>query len=72
HSHRTQVLDEDLINYEAIEGLLEYITLNFEDGAVLVFLPGLAEITKLLDQLAGNELFNDKVKRGLGARSFTP
>ena len=28
-----------------------------------MFLPGLAEITKMLEELAGNPLFNDKVKQ---------
>lgn len=50
-----------MINYEAISSLLEYITYNFEEGAILVFLPGLAEITKMLEALAENPLFNDKV-----------
>lgn len=30
-------------------------------GAILVFLPGLAEITKMLEALAANPLFNDQV-----------
>lgn len=57
-----KVVDESIINYEAITSLLEYITVNFEEGAILVFLPGLAEITKMLEALAENSLFNDKVK----------
>ncbi|CAN0358085.1 unnamed protein product, partial [Scytosiphon promiscuus] len=35
-----KVVDESVINYEAISSLLEYITTNFEEGAILVFLPG--------------------------------
>lgn len=57
-----KVVDESIINYEAISSLLDYITVNFEEGAILVFLPGLAEITKMLEALAGNPLFNDKVR----------
>ncbi|CAB1116380.1 unnamed protein product [Ectocarpus sp. CCAP 1310/34] len=63
HVHQSLlVVDESMINYEAISSLLEYITYNFEEGAILVFLPGLAEITKMLEALAGNPLFNDKEK----------
>lgn len=29
-----QVVDEGVINYEAITSLLEYITMNFEEGAL--------------------------------------
>lgn len=60
HDTRHKVVDDSVINYEAISSLLEYITFNFEEGAILVFLPGLAEITKMLEALAGNPLFNDK------------
>ncbi|CAM9851871.1 unnamed protein product, partial [Ectocarpus fasciculatus] len=63
HVHQSLlVVDESVINYEAISSLLEYITYNFEEGAILVFLPGLAEITKMLEALAGNPLFNDEEK----------
>ncbi|CAM9706751.1 unnamed protein product, partial [Phaeothamnion confervicola] len=54
------VVDEGVINYEAIEALLVHICTTFEEGAVLIFLPGLAEITKAMEQLAGNPLFNDR------------
>ena len=45
------IVDESVINYELLAALLEYITLNHDEGAILVFLPGMQEITKLVDEL---------------------
>ncbi|KAG5188233.1 hypothetical protein JKP88DRAFT_267647 [Tribonema minus] len=56
------VIDESVICYEVIALLLEYICKNFDQGAVLVFMPGLAEITKMLEQLAQNPMFNDSAR----------
>ena len=44
----TRVAD-DMINYELIAHLLEHICFKCPEGAVLVFLPGLAEITRLYE-----------------------
>ena len=54
-----QVVDDSKINYELIEQLIVHITApenadEFPEGAILVFLPGLMEITTLYDQLGSN------------------
>eukprot|EP01048_Picozoa_sp_COSAG05_P007659 COSAG05_NODE_546_length_8763_cov_12.991228_5_plen_126_part_00 len=49
-----QVVDETVINNELIEALIVAIAEpanGFPEGAVLVFLPGLMEITNLYEQL---------------------
>lgn len=51
------IVDEDVINYELLAELLEYITQNNEDGAILVFMPGMGEITKAVDELYKKEFF---------------
>ena len=56
------IVDEEIINYELIAKLLEYITLNHEDGAILVFLPGMMEITKCIDELYKMSFFQDPSK----------
>ena len=56
------IVDEQVINYELLAKLLEYITLNHEDGAILVFLPGMQEITKLVDELYKKDYFQDPSK----------
>jgi len=56
------IVDEEVINYELIAELLEYITLNHEEGAILVFLPGMQEITKLIDEVYKKEFFTDPSK----------
>ncbi|KAL3671960.1 hypothetical protein V7S43_002628 [Phytophthora oleae] len=59
-------LDPSVVNYELIQALLEHITTETEllslsrkgrkSASVLVFLPGLQEITSLLDLLEGSRL----------------
>ena len=56
------IVDEEVINYELIAKLLEYITLNHDDGAILVFLPGMMEITKCIDELYKMSFFQDPSK----------
>lgn len=56
------IVDEQVINYELIATLLEHITLNHEDGAILVFLPGMMEITKCIDELYKMSFFQDPSK----------
>ena len=56
------IVDEQVINYELIAKLLEHITLNHEDGAILVFLPGMMEITKCIDELYKMSFFQDPSK----------
>ncbi|TMW63167.1 hypothetical protein Poli38472_002108 [Pythium oligandrum] len=61
-------LDESVINYDLIEQLLEYLVTDSDalklngrtkSASVLVFLPGLQEISTLLDILAGNRVLRD-------------
>ncbi|KAM5163335.1 putative ATP-dependent RNA helicase DHX57 isoform 2-T2 [Mantella aurantiaca] len=56
-------MDLDKINLELIEDLLEWIVNgdhSHPPGAVLVFLPGLAEIKVLYEQLQSNALFSNR------------
>ncbi|XP_054656138.1 putative ATP-dependent RNA helicase DHX57 isoform X1 [Dunckerocampus dactyliophorus] len=56
-------MDLDKINMDLIESLLEWILDGKDDSpnsAVLVFLPGLAEIKMLYEQLQSNRKFNNK------------
>ncbi|KAM6460944.1 putative ATP-dependent RNA helicase DHX57 isoform 2-T2 [Liasis olivaceus] len=53
----------DKVNLELIEALLEWIVSgkhSYPPGAVLIFLPGLAEIQALYKQLQFNALFNNR------------
>ncbi|XP_062427610.1 putative ATP-dependent RNA helicase DHX57 [Rhea pennata] len=57
------VMDLDKVNLELIEALLEWIVTgrhSYPPGAVLIFLPGLAEIKMLYEQLQSNALFNNR------------
>eukprot|EP00976_Prorocentrum_cordatum_P070904 1180115-Prorocentrum_minimum.AAC.3 len=49
-----QTVDEEKINYELAERLVRYIADELEEGAILVFLPGMAEIRTLYDMLAAD------------------
>lgn len=61
--HSLSIVDETIINYELIAALLEHIVLNESNGAILVFLPGMMEITKAIEELYKSELFqSDKVR----------
>ena len=51
------VVDESMINYELLSDLLEYICLNKDDGAILVLMPGMAEISKAIDEMYKKEIF---------------
>ncbi|CAA7028259.1 unnamed protein product [Microthlaspi erraticum] len=50
-------LNEDAIDYELLEELICHIDDTCEEGAILVFLPGVAEIYALLDRLAASYRF---------------
>lgn len=59
-------MDHSRINYDLIELLLEYIEGSNQfsgvvrhEGAILVFLPGMMEITKMHERLRSNSLFSD-------------
>jgi ATP-dependent RNA helicase DHX36 len=51
------IVNESVINYELIAELVEHICLNNEEGAILIFLPGIGEITKAIEELYKKELF---------------
>ncbi|XP_072360427.1 putative ATP-dependent RNA helicase DHX57 [Scyliorhinus torazame] len=56
-------MDMDKVNLDLIEALLEWIVdgkHNYPPGAVLIFLPGLAEIKLLYEQLQSNPFFNNR------------
>jgi len=55
--HSLSIVDESVINYELLAALIEHLTLSGEDGAILVFLPGMAEITTAIDELKKKEHF---------------
>lgn len=52
-----RVLNEDVIDYDVLEDLIRHIDEYYERGAILVFLPGMAEIQILLDRLAVSHQF---------------
>lgn len=52
-----KVLNEDVIDYDVLEDLIRHIDKYYERGAILVFLPGMAEIQILLDRLAVSHQF---------------
>lgn len=49
-----RLVKEEEINYELIEELIMKISKEYEEGGILVFLPGLMEITNLYEQLLAN------------------
>lgn len=56
-------MDMDKINMDLVESLLEWIVdgkHSYPPGAVLVFMPGLAEIKMLYEQLQSNRMFNNR------------
>uniref|UniRef100_A0A671MHC6 RNA helicase n=1 Tax=Sinocyclocheilus anshuiensis TaxID=1608454 RepID=A0A671MHC6_9TELE len=56
-------MDLDKIKMDLVESLLEWIVdgeHSYPPGAVLVFLPGLAEIKQLYEQLQSNRMFNNR------------
>ncbi|KAJ7562998.1 hypothetical protein O6H91_03G092300 [Diphasiastrum complanatum] len=53
------LVNEDVIDYELLEDLVIHIAEEGESGAMLIFLPGLAEIQLLLDRLTASQKFKD-------------
>ncbi|XP_041108104.1 putative ATP-dependent RNA helicase DHX57 [Polyodon spathula] len=56
-------MDLEKINMDLVEAVLEWIVdgdHSYPPGAVLVFMPGLAEIKMLYEQLQSNRLFNGR------------
>ncbi|KAL6515211.1 hypothetical protein OROHE_018843 [Orobanche hederae] len=50
-------LNEDNIDYDLLEDLVRHIDESYTEGAILVFLPGVAEINMLLDKLSATHRF---------------
>ncbi|KAL0365014.1 UNVERIFIED_CONTAM: DExH-box ATP-dependent RNA helicase DExH7, chloroplastic [Sesamum angustifolium] len=50
-------LNEDIIDYDLLEDLVCHVDQTYPVGAILVFLPGVAEIHLLLDKLAASRRF---------------
>ncbi|XP_028762861.1 DExH-box ATP-dependent RNA helicase DExH7, chloroplastic isoform X2 [Neltuma alba] len=50
-------LNEDVIDYDLLEDLICYIDETCDEGAILVFLPGVSEINLLHDKLAASYRF---------------
>ncbi|CAE5962523.1 unnamed protein product [Arabidopsis arenosa] len=50
-------LNEDIIDYELLEELICHIDDTCEEGAILIFLPGVSEIYMLLDRIAASYRF---------------
>lgn len=55
--HSLSIVDETIINYELLSELLEHISLNQEEGAILVFCPGFQEIQKTIEEMYKKEYF---------------
>uniref|UniRef100_A0A6U5HS71 Helicase ATP-binding domain-containing protein n=1 Tax=Corethron hystrix TaxID=216773 RepID=A0A6U5HS71_9STRA len=51
---------EEVINYPLLGDLLKYIAHTQEEGAVLVFLPGMMEVTKAVEDLRQQDFFRDE------------
>ncbi|CAJ1935709.1 unnamed protein product [Cylindrotheca closterium] len=55
--HSLSIIDEEKINYPLLADLLEHISTTQEEGAILVFMPGMMEITKAIDEMYKKEIF---------------
>lgn len=55
--HSLSVMNEKIINYELVAALLEKICEKEDEGAILVFMPGMMEITKAIDEMRKKEFF---------------
>lgn len=51
-------MDHEYINHDLILHVIKYICRNFEDGAILVFMPGWDQISKLHDMLEKEPCFD--------------
>lgn len=66
YSHQTQdslqvwAENSDKLDLLLIESVIEYICLQEDEGAILVFLTGWDDITKLYDSLQSNRVLSDK------------
>ena len=63
--HALRNLDEEKINYElAVELLEKIVETTPQDGAILVFMPGLAEIQKLHESCAASRVLHKATDNG--------
>lgn len=58
-------LNEDVIDYDLLEDLICHVDETYPEGAILVFLPGVAEIHTLLDKLAASYQFRGEASEWL-------
>ncbi|KAH9305425.1 hypothetical protein KI387_009829 [Taxus chinensis] len=58
-------MNEEVIDYDLLEHLIQHIDENYEPGAILVFLPGMAEIQLLLDHLTSSRQFGGEASEWL-------
>ena len=56
-------LDESVIDYDLIEALLVRVDETEGDGAVLIFLPGVGEVSSLIDRLRANPAFAPRLDK---------
>ena len=49
-----RAIDQSVIDYDLVTKLVEHVCTSMEPGAILVFMPGLAEISKLHESLGTN------------------
>ena len=61
-----KAMDQTIINYDLASRLIEHICVSMDAGAILVFMPGLAEISKLHEMLSSNQ----QVRNATGGAKF--
>ena len=57
--HTLRAMDQSVINYDLAVKLIEHVCVAMDPGAILVFMPGLAEISKLHDACSSNPAIRD-------------
>ncbi|WP_162960283.1 hypothetical protein, partial [Pseudomonas aeruginosa] len=55
-----QIVEENCVNLDLIERLVTHIAEDYEEGAILVFLPGMGEIKALHDRLLMSVYENER------------
>lgn len=50
-------VDETAIDFELLDDLIRHIDVTEDEGAILVFLPGMMEIMSLVDRLQGSHQY---------------
>ena len=53
-------MDTEEVDLKLVERVIEHISRKMDDGAILVFLPGWSEISKLVENLERNVLTRDR------------